>query len=1385
MNNIIIVVLSIIFCLFAELLLQKINIGRVIRVRQIIPLFFAPAYAVFMAVAVYFEWDSLFRFQNNTIGLRIIFANLIILGIYLVLKLILMLISKMVFQYNSRIAAAGGMFYEFDEEENTWFLKQEFVNFRAALRVFVWFLTVVTAVYFSSCILLPADSSYLLVLVPVSILIVLTEILCYLNGYTKIEYLTLVYGEDSDAYLFGNYHKLKKVLENLFPEPLLLSYTGNEFSGGKGSHFYIEDLIKSEDEIDNIAGDYFHNLRENDGFFEIDMIKAVNSVLHNQNVLIFNPFYRDQSDYMLLPIIDHLLKDHKILVVVGRDSLKEDIIDWLKEMVSSYNRTGSLFRISDLSETKDNNIDIGVLKFFDIYNQEVIDDHKMFFDRSDYVIVIEPSRMLGTSQMSLSVLASKMNRLHTPVYCFLDHYMEGLSDTLSHVFQINLTNIVASPVPKCVYTVMDWKASGDFRRQQLFQNEMHYLGNGVELAAAALKNQVIDVTWFANEKAPVKDIQWIAKQYYATITKYINRSMHQTTLDDLIHYSSNLWGSEAQKQAFVIAEDEENNLFATIHEYLTRGKDQIFLNVISENYLLRDYMRYNHRLFLTDPKAIAAIAPEYSKTERNVVFQLILEMTIEEIPEERVKHELSMFGYQFDDTSSAIRSLIRKYTDIHEDIVKTIIHKDVNKKFEPIETVFYSIDSEVFDKYFGKTLKNAFFVVEDEKLDYTCIDARLFEHITQLVMTGQLITIEGKLYKVFSVTPNIGCILHRAADQYLERLYYRQIRRYVMGETCGILDSRKVGDVEIVKEQHSFDVFTSGYLSMKDNNDLRTAKVIDLSEDPDISLYNRSYYRKSLLKIVLPETTDNIRFTISMLLQEIFRTLFPYYWQYIAVLSARDPDEEGMLDKYVYTLDGVYDPEAIYIVEDSDMDLGILEAIDTNLIRIFEIMSDYLDWHLVKIKEPPYRDPVPAEIELPEADRVKRNFLQRIARQIQRIMSNDADKQEKKTPKELKKGVEKAKGGKKKPSDSEEKTTDQNKPDTDDGSVPVTAQEQESAAAEESDAAEETGSTKKDDKKESAEKELMAGDLAGLTEDDFIHAEGDDVIESDLLPDDLDLIIRAKLSRYQKECYLKFGFSEIIGKLELENVSKYLTVRGWSNGALAKARARDVLKDTYLDLETVNHCDFCGKPISGVSYERLADGRIRCGECSATAIKTVEEFRELFNHVKVMMEATYNITFSVSIAVRTTDARTIAAADHSVFKPSKEFAARTLGFAQYKNGIYTIYIENGSPRLAAIETIAHELTHIWQFINWNKREIEALYGNGLVKLAVYEGMAVWTSVQTLYVMGETSYAYMLEMMQSSREDVYGIGFNWYREKYGLAKDGDAPAIMPFNQNPPL
>lgn len=1292
-------------------------------------------------------------------GIEILFFNVLLLIPYLIIKAVLRPVFSLITKRSRTHFVLR--WYNRAEEPGEYFLKNSQINLRSLWGVVTLSLGLcVIAVSTVNWIVGPGSILWTN-MYPAAAWVIVAEIYWFIAGCTEEEYKNSIGGMDSSVSERSNYGKLKQVLESVFPESLLTEHTGKEYSDRIGSGNYLHQLLESEDKADQFAARFFLHLPgKKEGAFDVDLIKSCVNLMHHQSTVIFNPFYHDLDDYLTLPLMNMLLSGRKILVVCGRQSMAEDVSHWIQGLLNEYCRTDRLWKTGLLDETGDK--DVGILSFSNLYDPKVLNGNGEFFQQVGFVLLIEVSRMLTTAQAGLGIVVGKMDKLNQPVFCAIDREADGLVDLLSHLFLQNVTNVVAAPPILPLYSLMGWDADGDYHRQTLFQQQTHFLGNGTELAATALKYEIPEVSWYSEEKVPVHDLRWISRQYYRQICRYAGIPNSQESLDQKLHFIANPLDSHLNERAFIIAEDECCNLFATARCFLTRATKDLFVNVISENYLLRDYMRFNWRLFMNDPKAIPIITPHYAKTERNTVMRLVILMSGEPLREEYIRHEMQMLGYMDDDVFGRISSLITKYLNISQTIISITQRKEFSLDDIPIPVLYYQIPRELFETECAKTLRNAFFVVEDEKLETESIDARMFQHITQLVMPGQQIVHGGKLYQVHKVSPDVGCILHRAADLYVNRLYYRQLRCYRLNDLSfgsnkeqyagEIISHRIVGDVDITILSMDFNVNATGYLEMKDQHDLRTARKIDLSEDPSFAEgnYFRSYKNRSVMKLKLQGTNKYTRYTISLLLSELLKTVFPYSWHFIAVLAEKSLDPDGMLNCMTYDVEGLYDPEAIYILEDSMMDLGLLEAIDYNLFRIFEILADYLNWHTEKMMEPPQKDPaVIKPLDIQVAPKV--SFFKRIWNRVTGIFKTKKQNEE---PDKLPPAQEKEE------KEPENKPFEEMNVSDEEKVIPLNTVETVTDEEEPSD--------RKDAPDEKTEEiPVQFGD------DEFIGFSAAD--------DDLDLQMPVPQSKYDESCFLKFGYEDIDSAIAVDDVRVFLNSHGYGNNSLYRARKPQEAKKPQIEGGIV--CDFCGMPLTGVQYDHLEDGRIRCGRCSASAINDVAVFRSLFQDTLFIMEQNYQITYRGGINVQTIDAKKMGRLSGVLFKPTPGFDARVLGLATHRGKTYEMYIENGSPRLEALSTMAHELTHIWQYQNWNRRKIKSLYKKD--ELLVYEGMAGWVQIQTLYILGEFTYASDQENLLNNRDDEYGTGFRMFVEKYGMNRSGTVNPSTPFNVFPPL
>jgi hypothetical protein len=277
--------------------------------------------------------------------------------------------------------------------------------------------------------------------------------------------------------------------------------------------------------------------------------------------------------------------------------------------------------------------------------------------------------------------------------------------------------------------------------------------------------------------------------------------------------------------------------------------------------------------------------------------------------------------------------------------------------------------------------------------------------------------------------------------------------------------------------------------------------------------------------------------------------------------------------------------------------------------------------------------------------------------------------------------------------------------------------------------------------------------------------------------------------KYHLRHFLLFGGTDESTVIAPAETRDYLAGLGADKNALKQARdGKDIAKmieETYDPTKPDAHfCDFCGIELVGTEYEVLADGRERCMNCGKTAVKTGEEFTKIFKDVLRNMEAFFGIKINAGIRVEMVNSKKLHRRLKKSFISTNKSDPRVLGVAIKDNAGYSILIENGSPRMSSIMTIVHELTHIWQYLNWNDKHINSKYGKALA-LEVYEGMAKWVEIQYAILINEVAVAKRQEIENVMRRDEYGRGFIKYLNKYPLSNGSYITKPTPFldKENP--
>lgn len=1334
-------------------------------------------------------------------------TNALVVLVFLAVKAVCLPIAGAIWKSRPGLMqATSAWFYEYDEEYQCWFLQERWRDFRGLMKAFWLAATLAAMVLMALSQQFPHWGAFAASPYPCFAALMLGEIVSLLGGYTRSEYELDILGDDARARRVVNLSRLRELLGQLFGDRLLLEGTELESLGKEGVTDLLEDLALEESPQARIAAEYFQILKEGGTRLDVDNITSARALLEGKSVLFCNPFYRDLTPYFLLPMSDTLMHRRKCLVIAGRKSTEPEIRGWMEQSLRDYLKMGGLWRVGAVGD-EDQDYEIGILSFSQLYDLEMLSARRAFFRQVGFVLMLEPSMILATGQVGLSLVVNYCDEgEHAPTYCMCDRNCDGLVDTLSHMIKQSITIVSATETPTCLHSEMCWSADGAYLHQRIMPDISRYLGVGTELAVASVKDQAPRVVWRSEKKFPVVDMKWIAGQYYQSICQYANLPMNQESVYEAIGFEADLWGTPKEQDACLIVEDEFCNLLEMVRLFLTRAEEEAFVNVISEDYLLRGYMQDNWRIFSADRKAIPTIVPDYARTERNATMRLMMMLVMSDaIPQELAEKELRLVGIKSDHICDTLNELICKYTLETRPVVVPVV-RDTVTGFElesGTETMLRIRDKEEFLDHAGLSFRTAYYITEDDKENSSYMDAKLFGHIYQAVLPGQFFTYDGKYYEVRSVTPEKGVLVRRAADHIVGRRYYRQKRSYHLesrDEESG--RSRHINGLEVTICSYEISVETDGYLELDESNDLCRAREVRIADNQrqgnEHFEYVRNYRHKNVLRIRLPETTEEVRYTLCLLLMEVFRTVYADAWPYLAAVTAQTDKTRDALRGVLYTLDGsgsreqgnaLVEEDCIYIIEDSDVDMGLLESVDRNLNRLLAIVTDLLDWHQEKMITPDPPEPGPGEVELPPQEKrgiwaaIKR-FFGKIGNFFRRLFGRKPKQGEAEGADGPETAGQPQDGGQ--PENPEERPPEDQAPEVGAGTgAPETPQGfapgGEDGFVNSIDAElKKPGDKVIDDSPEDPEQFNATASAAGGENSIPLGEEGPNPPE-DIGGIDATATRHQVTNRYQRTCYLLYGYDHLDGALATEATLAFLEGLGFGDGELRRARKGQPAREVSVRAE--EHCDFCGLPLSGVAYDVLGDGRVRCVSCTASAIQTVEQFRNLYRRVLPTMETFFDIRLGMPVRVRTADARVIAKHTGAVFVPTNQFDARAVGFAKHDKDGFTLYVENGAPRLAAMETIVHELTHIWQFTHWNTKEMGRSYGSN--RDLVYEGMAMWASIQFLYLIGETAFARRKEENTLARNDIYGEGFRLFCQKYPLSRGTKCPQYNPFHNIPPL
>lgn len=885
------------------------------------------------------------------------FMNIATLLLYIIVKKLVLAFFKENISPDTVRGMMVGLVYEFDEDDYCWYLKKSRAHVRTFIKTAYYVVYTLSVSNFFVSYELYERGVLTLPFCPIISIIVMSELAFFVEGLMKGEGVNTLIVNNDQSKRIAMYALLRKPLKKLFGDKLASEGTTINIAGMSGGT--AEDILASIEKSDEHIGENYANFmrKKIDGGLipNVDYLRSGYDLAVGKSLLFNTPFYDKLIPYAFYAVNRCLLTGKKVLVVMGRHGTEDDIIKWCQKGMSSVTNVPNLYKISVLSGTvsdEDQATDIGIISRSGVHDLNIHKANIQFLQEVGFVVIIEPSRLVTTAQIGLNLLIKCCGEDNDITFCSMDRNCDGLVDSLSHILMTNITEVSATEYPHGMSSFMCWKADDEHLQHRLFSGVSRYLGLGTELSFVALKNQVKQTVWYGGEVYPVLDAHWISKQYYYELLKYANLPTTQECFDQYFKTSFNMCNECVSDYSYVTVEDDRNNLFEARRNFATIAEKQGFVNVISSQYMLREYMADNTGIFTADAKAVPYITADYARTKRNSLLALCLLLCVGNVPEKDLKRKLSLMGLESDNCKEVLWKEICELFSTNNEVDRDsilIFKREYSVESGKFENA-YTIENKDFAGALLDDLQNAAYIAELEGKDYY-IGTELKGHVYQKYLPGQFFTLNGKYYEMISTTSDNKILVRRASEHINGRISYRQVRNYTLNKIRNSEDmgtQKTVKDIDIHYLYADFEVSTKGYWKLKEYNDFENGALVEINAVP-----TRKYVNKQILKLDFSAFgdlfTDPVRKTLTVLLNEVFVTLFAENQPFISAITIGECEIPSTYSLCTSEENANFD-HCIFIIEDSQLDIGLLVAVERNLERIMQIVSDYLLWNKEKLQ---------------------------------------------------------------------------------------------------------------------------------------------------------------------------------------------------------------------------------------------------------------------------------------------------------------------------------------------------------------------------------------------------------------------------------------------------
>lgn len=703
--------------------------------------------------------------------------------------------------------------------------------------------------------------------------------------------------------------------------------------------------------------------------------RVLSPIMRGENLIIESSLLQSFSE-IIVPIVNIMFTASKrMMFICDNTSTVKNCEKWFEELDIKSTTANSNIVIDVLNY--DNKDSIKLDSNVDIYigTVDLALNSKAVFENIDVVFCINVDKIISDSALSLNLLASVLSsdRYDSIQYILFGDRVNGLKQTASQVFMKNdFAYQVVNSTLEDGLSANFWATEKGWLQSAILPGfAAQYLGQLLPLAIPGFKFNInhVDVISsgqsFSDQLLSLQTAQPLLKKYLAK--DIVN-------VDEAITFSENENFIKLKDNSLVVVGDTNNNAALVLLNWLKYAKKNMFLNVVSAPYLLREYIVTNMDFFIGNVEAIGNILPVPKTNIKLSVYRLINQLCYGNVEEETLLREIknqesdvkidAFEGDQVRFVTEALQDLTKRAFGANIFFASYLKSERVNKDKSMDSKRYYKLLDSIKYELPERLFKNITFI-DSEQCAKVLKKIPVFD-LYQNYLEGQYVSFDGKCYLIDKIDYDNGIVelLYASNNNGVRYRQRRDVKNVVHIGLNRELPVLKVRD-SIMKKSilcTDLEVDTEGYYEFNNNISLEPGGFAYKKVDASQKGVRRDYKSTNVLAINISSSKINamsekdkfkLSFTLSVLLNETFETLFSNIKQYILVRSVVS-DNSYMSDFADNELINLYRPIIdsnlenginIYITEDTELERGITDSIANNFDNIImKVLFDYLFW---------------------------------------------------------------------------------------------------------------------------------------------------------------------------------------------------------------------------------------------------------------------------------------------------------------------------------------------------------------------------------------------------------------------------------------------------------